>query len=183
MLHKIESGDKDSNSTPSLPPKLAKQDSLLSIKSKNEKLICETGPLTRQKSLNRQPSVTGYDQHPRSPLPFESFKRTLGLNRDSSIQIEQEKQATPLADFFKPKIDMSPQRLPSFMRNNSNLGQDGFQNDFFSMLGGSSTNLAAQSAMRRDTHPTFLTRSMTKEFQDEMGLISPNNILASGKSR
>jgi hypothetical protein len=44
-------------------------------------------------------------------------------------------------------------------------------------------NQAAQSAMRRDTSPTFLTRSMTKEFQEEIGLISPNNILASGKTR
>jgi hypothetical protein len=78
---------------------------------------------------------------------------------------------------------MSPQRLPSFIRNNSNLGQEGFQNDFFSMLGGSSANQAAQAAMRRDTSPTFLTRSMTKEFEDQIGLISPNNILASGKTR
>lgn len=36
--------------------------------------------------------------------------------------------------------------------------------------------------MRRDTSPTLLTRSMTKEFENDIGM-SPNNVLASGKSR
>lgn len=73
-----------------------------------------------------------FDAIGRSPLYGESIKRA---------NIEQH---TPIAEMFKPRVvpnvgDMSPSRVPSFMRNPSINNQD-MQNDFFNMLGGSVTN-------------------------------------------